>query len=79
VDRDTPSAPVIIASPDVEPALLKKLYELPPPGQKHLYVPLFNSYTELRPRVELRGLVTKDLWDSYRQHQSTSTLTESDR
>jgi uncharacterized protein (TIGR03663 family) len=79
VDEDVPSAPIIIASPSVEPALLKKLYELPAPGEKNLYVPLFDSYMELRPQVELRGFVTKDLWDSYRQHQSPSILTEADR
>ncbi len=79
VDENVPSAPVIIASPSVEPALLNKLYELPPPGQKHLYVPLFDSYTELRPQVELRGFVTKDLWDSYQQHQSRLVSTQADR
>jgi len=79
VDEDVPSAPVIIASPGAEPALLKKLYELPPPGQKNLYVPLFDSYMELRPQVELRGFVTKDLWDSYQQHQSRPLLPKGDR
>jgi uncharacterized protein (TIGR03663 family) len=79
VDEDVPSAPVIIASPGAEPALLKKLYELPPPGEKNLYVPLFDSYMELRPQVELRGFVTKDLWDSYQQHQSRPLLPKGDR
>ncbi len=71
VEENIPTAPVIIASPSVESALLKKLYELPPPGKKNLYVPLFDSYTELRPGVELRGFVTKDLWDRLLQSQST--------
>jgi uncharacterized protein (TIGR03663 family) len=57
------SASVIIASPSVEKELLKKLYELPPPGQKQLYVPLFHTYSEIRPGVELRGYVPKDLFD----------------
>ncbi|KPJ66911.1 MAG: hypothetical protein AMJ43_06590 [Coxiella sp. DG_40] len=70
VDQNVPAAPIIIASPSVEPALIKKLYELPPPGKKNLYVPLFDSYTELRPQVELRGFITKDLWDNYQQLQS---------
>ena len=65
VDEETPAAPVIIASASVEPALMRKLYELPPPGQKKLYVPLFDTYVRLRPDVELRGYVTKELWDSY--------------
>jgi uncharacterized protein (TIGR03663 family) len=70
VDNDIPAAPLIIASPSVVPTLMKKLYHLPPPGKKTLYVPLFDSYTELRPQVELRGFVTKDLWDRL-QLQST--------
>jgi len=65
IDEDVPNAPLIIASPIVEPALNKKLYEDPPPGEKHLYLPLFSSYTELRPGVELRGYVKKDLWDLF--------------
>ncbi|MHC4616972.1 MAG: flippase activity-associated protein Agl23 [Planctomycetota bacterium] len=70
VDNDVPAAPVIIVSPSVEPALMKKLYELPPPGQRNLYVPLFDSYMELRPQVELRGYVRKDLWDNYQRKQA---------
>ena len=77
VADDVPAAPVIIASPSVETALMRKLYELPPPGKKNLYVPLFDSYMELRPQVELRGYVTKELWDSYQQHQVQSVLTQS--
>ncbi len=73
VDENIPAAPVIIASPSVEPALLKKLYELPPPGEKNLYVPLFDTYMELRPQVELRGYVRKDLWDSYQQSIPSKT------
>ena len=57
------SASVIVASPSVEQELLSRLYELPPPGHKRLYVPLFDTYMELRPQVELRGYVPKDLWD----------------
>lgn len=70
VDEDILSAPVIIASPNAESALIRKLYELPPPGKKNLYVPLFDTYMELRPQVELRGYVTKDLWDRFRQHKA---------
>jgi uncharacterized protein (TIGR03663 family) len=67
VDEDVPAASVIIASPTVEQALLKRLYELPPPGQRQLYVPLFDGYMQLRPQVELLGFVSKDLWDRYQQ------------
>ena len=69
VDADTRAAPVIIASPVVEEALLQKLYELPPPGERYLYVPLFDDYTEIRPTVEIRGYVRKDLWDALQQQR----------
>jgi hypothetical protein len=72
VDMNEPAAPVIIASASVEQELIKKLYELPPPGQKNLYVPLFDTYMELRPQVELRGYVIKDLWDRFYQGQTSS-------
>jgi len=70
VNFKQPSAQIIIASPSVESELLKKLYEWPPPGEKNLYVPLFKSPTELRPSVEIRGYVTKELMDLYRQKYS---------
>ncbi|MFA5238701.1 MAG: flippase activity-associated protein Agl23 [Phycisphaerae bacterium] len=68
VDESVRSFPVIIASPSVLPALSLELYELLPPEVRRLYVPLFDSYVELRPGVELAGFVTKDLWD--RMHES---------
>ena len=67
VDFEVPASPIIIATPEVEPDVLHKLYNIPPPGKKNLYLPLFDSYTELRPLVELRGYVIKELWDSYQQ------------
>ena len=67
VDKSTPAAPVIIAFPGVEQEIIKKLYDVPPPGEKNLYVPLFDSYTELRPMVEIRGYVIKELYDKYVQ------------
>ncbi len=72
VDENVSAAPIIIASPSVKSALMRKLYEQPPPGKRNLYVPLFDSYIELRPQVELLGFVTKELWDSYQQHQAQS-------
>ena len=66
---EVPAAPLIIASASVEPDVLTKLYELPTAGQRHLYVPLFESYTELRPTVEVRGYVIKELWDRYQRNR----------
>jgi len=67
VSDTAPSAPVILATPDMEPALLHKLYDLPPPGHREMYVNMFDHYVELRPRVEVRGYVAKSLWDDVRE------------
>jgi uncharacterized protein (TIGR03663 family) len=67
VNFKIPASPIIIASPEVEPDVLHKLYNMPPPGEKNLYLPLYDSYKELRPLVELRGYVIKELWDRYQQ------------
>jgi uncharacterized protein (TIGR03663 family) len=71
VDENVPSFPVIIASPNVVPALMRKLYQMPPPGEKILYVPLFDTAIELRPQVELYGFVTEEIWERLLQAQST--------
>ncbi|MBW8001965.1 MAG: TIGR03663 family protein [Planctomycetes bacterium] len=63
VDAASPAAELIIAAPEVEQEILKKLYETPEPGKRHLYVPVFDSYSQLRPQVELKGFVRKSLWD----------------
>ena len=63
VVENTPPAPVILIQPSMEDALMRKLYELPPPGQRDLYMHLFYNtedgtvdVMELRPSVELVGL-----------------------
>jgi len=71
VDMNTPPPALIIAAPAVKPKLIQKLYQLPPPGKKQLYVPLFDSYTQLRPGVELLGFITKDLHDRLQQQHRT--------
>ena len=63
VDYTQPAAPLIIAAAALEKQLTRKLYELPPPGQRYLYIPLFNSYKELRPGQEIRAYLRKDIWD----------------
>jgi uncharacterized protein (TIGR03663 family) len=62
-------AEIVIAQPIVESELLKKMYEVPPPGQRNMYLPLFEKYTELRPFVEIRGYIRKDLFDKYYYNQ----------
>lgn len=60
-------APVMLTTPDIEGEVVRKLYELRPPGQRELYVNIFDAPVELRPQVELRGYAVKSLWDSFRQ------------
>jgi hypothetical protein len=63
VSDTAPLASVILATPDMEPALLHRIYEVPPPGQREMYVNMFDREVDLRPRVEVRGYVAKSLWD----------------
>lgn len=71
VDLQVPLAPLIIAKPAVEQTLLQKMYALPPPGQRDLYVPLFDHPMELRPGVEIRGYVKNDLWEKFRDQETS--------
>jgi hypothetical protein len=48
-------APVILATPEFEDALVRAMYELPPPGRRYLYRPMFDEPLMLRSGVELRG------------------------
>jgi uncharacterized protein (TIGR03663 family) len=63
VEVEAPLAQVILATPEMEPALVRKIYELPPPGQREMYMWMFKEPLQLRPRVEVRGYVAKSLWD----------------
>jgi len=74
VADDAPSAPLIIASDEVQEALTNKLYELTPLEKRQMYLFLFDEpyYVWLRPKVKLLGLVRKDLWDRYQQRQTQS-------
>jgi uncharacterized protein (TIGR03663 family) len=69
INQTLPPAPLIIASPDVKNELLKVLYETPRPGEKNLYVPFFTEPVQLRPNVELIGLIIKDLNDKLQQER----------
>jgi uncharacterized protein (TIGR03663 family) len=65
VNMDYSAARIIIAMPSVEDDLIHKLYELPPPGQKYLYIPFFENGLQLRDGVEIDLYVRKDLWDNW--------------
>jgi Dolichyl-phosphate-mannose-protein mannosyltransferase len=58
------AAPVVLLTPEAEPDLVHKLYEGPPPGERELYVNLFDRRVELRPQVEIRGYIAKSLADA---------------
>ena len=64
------NAPVVLATPDMEPALVRRMYELPPPGERELYVSIFPRPVELRPQVELRGYATNSLWEAHLQREA---------
>ena len=61
--NDGVHAPVILATPEMEGAIREKLFEWRPPGERELYVPMFDRPVELRPRVEVEGFAAKTLWD----------------
>ena len=62
-------APIVLASPSMEPELIRELYERRPPGERELYMQMFPEYVELRPGVEIRGYVSKPLWDRLEQRR----------
>ncbi len=67
VSDEAENAPVIVVTPEMEAALVRKLYDLPPPGERELYMSIFEEPVELRPQVELRGYAAKTLWDDFRR------------
>ncbi len=67
VSDEAKPAPVVLLTPDMEPALVRRLYEVPPPGERELYVSLFERPVELRPGVELRGYVANGLREELRR------------
>jgi uncharacterized protein (TIGR03663 family) len=76
VDPNTPSAPLIIASPEVEVALTNKLYNLTPFKDRQMYLFLFEKpyYMWLRPKVKLLGFVRKNLWDYFYEQQTDAAI-----
>lgn len=56
-------APVVLCTPEVEAAVVRTLYEARAPGDRELYMNIFEAPVELRPQVEVRGYAVKWLWD----------------
>ena len=69
VGEDFVPAGVILASPEFEPALLHRMYDVPPPGERNLYVPLFDRAMFLRPGIEVRGYIRLDLRNALAQER----------
>ena len=65
IDSETPLSPLMVVSPDLKELLVKKMYTEPKPGEKYLYIPLFEEGTELRPGVLLDGYVRKDYFSGH--------------
>ena len=76
VDVDTPSAPLIIASPEVEAELTNKLYNLTPLEDRQMYLFLFEKpyYMWLRPKIKLVGFVRTDVWNYFYQQQADAVI-----
>jgi len=64
VQENVPAAPFILAQ-TTDPDLGRKLYEVPPPGERYLYITLFDEYLELRPGVKVNLFLRKDWFDRY--------------
>ncbi len=64
-DYDRPAGKLIITKPSLESELLTKLYEIPPPGQRYMYIPHFPNGLWLRPGVPIELYVRKDVWDTW--------------
>jgi uncharacterized protein (TIGR03663 family) len=78
VDVNTPSAPLIIASPEVEALLTNKLYNLTPSENRKMYLFLFDEpyYMWLRPKIKLLGFVRTDVWNYIHQQQPHAPIEE---
>ncbi len=63
IDFESQGGEIIIIAPSQEGELVEKLYEKPPPGERFLYLNLFDSTQILRPNVYFNGYLRQDLWE----------------
>jgi len=63
-------APVVVVTPDQERDLVRRIYEVPPPGERELYVSVFDREMDLRPGVELRAYAAATLLDAWRRREA---------
>ena len=60
----------MVVTPDLEPALVRRLYDVPPPGERELYVSVFAREMQLRPGVELRAYASATLWEALKRREA---------
>lgn len=76
VDPSIVNVPIILAQRRLEQPILQTLYSVPKPGEKHLYLPLFEEEFFLRPGVPWQGYIRKDLWDRLNEQANPDPATE---
>jgi hypothetical protein len=57
---------------------VRRIYEVPPPGERELYVSAFERTMELRPGVELQAYASASLWDTWRRREAEAHEPASD-
>ena len=67
VDEKSVAAPLILAATSLEKELTHKLYELPPPGQRYLYIPVFQTAPQLRPGIPMQLYARSDIWQAWKR------------
>ncbi len=77
IPSDRPPAPVIIATAELKDRVLRKIYQEPGPGERHLYVPLMRERVYLRPGAEVLGFVRQTLNEQARRETAVNTHAES--
>ncbi len=66
VNFGSTAAPLILAETSLEEELARKLYETPPPGQRHLYIPIFQEPPQLRPGIPMQLYVRSEMWQNWK-------------
>ena len=77
VTDEVTNASVIIASEKLGDQIIAKLYELREPGQKELYMRLFEKDIYLRPQNKLQGYIPFSLWVQLQQYRAGQTEKQS--
>ena len=70
MDASVCDAPIIVANALQEQEVLDLLYSVPKPGEKYLYMPLFENSLSLRPGVRWQGYIRKQLLDQMQRHST---------